>query len=55
VRRRVGVVIGLKLDDPPADTVNKKRRADQIWRNKVNASGEKSLMELVQGQRYNGL
>jgi len=44
VRRRVGVVIGLDLDNSAADTVNEQCRADQIGRNIMNASGEERLV-----------
>jgi hypothetical protein len=38
VRRRIGVVIGLDLDDAAADAVEQKGRADQIGRHRVHAA-----------------
>ncbi len=51
VRRRIGVVIGLDLDDPAADAVDQQRRPDQIGRDLMNAAGEKRPMELRRGHR----
>ncbi len=41
VRRRVGVVIGLDLDDHAASAVHHQRRADQVGRDVVDGSVEK--------------
>ncbi len=40
MRRRIGVVIGLDLDDDAADALEQQRRADQIGRDLVDAAGE---------------
>ena len=48
VRRRIGVVIGLDLDDPAADVIDQQRRPDQVGRNVVDAAGEERAMEASQ-------
>ena len=45
VRRRIGVVIGLDLDDPAADAVDQQRRPDQVGRHLVDAAGEERAAE----------
>ena len=40
MRRRIGVMIGLDLDDDAADAVDQQRRADQVGRHLVHAAGE---------------
>ena len=45
MRRRVGVVIGLDLDDPAADAVDQQRRADQFGRDLMDAAGEERALE----------
>ena len=42
VARRVLVVVGLDLDDPPADPVDEQRHADQRGRDLVDAAGEEA-------------
>ena len=49
VRRRVGVVIGLDLDDPAADTVNQQRRPDQVGRHLMDGAVKEASLE--PGQR----
>ena len=46
VRRRIGVMIGLDLDDRPANTVDQERGANQVRRNVMDAPIEKLLTEL---------
>src|SRR5262249_55404782 len=43
--RRIGMMIGLDLDDDPADAVHQKRRADQVGRDLVDAAGEKGALQ----------
>jgi hypothetical protein len=38
---RIGVVIGLHLDDPATDTVKEEHRSNQVGRDLVHASPEK--------------
>jgi hypothetical protein len=45
VARRVLVVVGLDLDDPPANAVDEQRHADQCWRDLVDAAGEGLSLE----------
>ena len=45
VRRRVGVMIGLDLDNDAADAVDQQRRADQVGRDLVHAAGEKRALQ----------
>jgi hypothetical protein len=40
VRRRILRVVGLDLDDAPADAVDEECRADQLRRDLVDAAGE---------------
>jgi hypothetical protein len=40
MRRRIGVVIGLDLDNPAADPVNHNNRADQVGRDLMHAAGK---------------
>ena len=40
VRRRIGVVIGLDLDDHAADALEQERRAHELGRDLVHAAGE---------------
>ena len=47
VRRRIGVVIGLDLDDQAAHAVEQQRRADQVGRDLVHAAGEEGRLELA--------
>jgi hypothetical protein len=42
---RIGVVIGLKLDDNAADAVHQQRRADQVGRDLMHAAGEKGAFQ----------
>ena len=42
VRRRFGMMIGLDLDQPPADTVDEERHADQIGRHLKDAAVEEA-------------
>ena len=46
VRGRIGVVIGLDLDDPAADAVDQQRRADQVGRDLVDAAGKERATEV---------
>ena len=41
VRRRVGVVIGLELDDDAADATDEQRRTDELGRDLVHGAVEK--------------
>ena len=41
VRRRIGVMIGLDLDDEAADAVDQQRRADQVRRHLMHAAVKK--------------
>src|SRR5206468_10717814 len=45
MRGRIGVMIGLELDDDAADAVHQKRRTDQIGRNLVHAAGKERALE----------
>jgi hypothetical protein len=45
MRGRIGVVVGLDLDDDAADTLNQQRRADQIGRDLMYAAGEERSLE----------
>ncbi|MGY4288952.1 hypothetical protein ACVWXO_008172 [Bradyrhizobium sp. LM2.7] len=45
VRRRVGMMIGLDLDDEAADTVDQHGRADQVGRDLVDAAREKGALQ----------
>ena len=45
MRRRVGVVIGLDLDDDAADALEQQRRADQFGRDLVDAAVEEALAQ----------
>ena len=45
VRRRIGVVIGLDLDDDAADAIEQERRTDQLGRDRVHAAGEEGSAE----------
>ena len=47
MRCRIGVVIGLDLDDPAADAVEQQRRADQLGRDLMDAAGEELAAELL--------
>jgi hypothetical protein len=38
--RRVLAVVGLDLDDRPADAVHEQRRPEQVGRDHVHAAGE---------------
>ena len=49
MRGRLGVVIGLDLDDDAADAVDQQRRADQVGSDLVHAAGEeRALQRLAQ-------
>ena len=41
VRRRIGLVIGLDLDDAAADAVDQQRGSDQVGRDLMHAAVEK--------------
>ena len=41
MRRRLGVMVGLDLDNDAADAVDQKRRADQVGRDLVHATVKK--------------
>src|SRR5262249_49275983 len=45
VRRGIGVVIGLDLDDDAADALEQQRRADEIGRHLVHAAGKEFSAE----------
>ena len=45
MRGRIGVMIGLDLDDDAADTVYQQRRADQIGGDLVHAAGKERALE----------
>jgi hypothetical protein len=45
VRRRIGVVIGLDFDDPPANPVDQQRRPDELGSNLMDASIEEGAAE----------
>ena len=45
MRRRVGMVIGLDLDDHAADAVDQQGRADQVGRNVVHGAGEEGAAQ----------
>ena len=45
MRGRVGVVIGLDLDDAAADAINQKARSDQFGRHLMDAAGEEAAAE----------
>jgi hypothetical protein len=46
---RIGVVIGLDLDDPPADAVDQQRRPDQLGSDLVHAAGEETPIKSGRG------
>src|SRR5262249_21914438 len=50
MRRRVGVVIGLELDDHAAGSVEQQSRADQLGRNLVDAAVEEAFAEAGHGE-----
>jgi hypothetical protein len=45
MRRRLGMVIGLELDDHAADAVEQKRCADEVGRDLMHAAREKAAFE----------
>ena len=45
VRRRLGMMIGLDLDDDPADAVDQHGRTDQVGRDLVDAAVEKAALQ----------
>jgi hypothetical protein len=45
MRRRIGVVIRLDLDDQSAHALDQQRCADQIRRHRMDAAVEKSTVE----------
>ena len=45
MRGRIGVMIGLDLDDDAADAVHQQRRADQVGRDLMHAAGEEGALE----------
>jgi hypothetical protein len=50
MRRRIGVMVGLDLDDEAADPVHQERGADQVGRDLMHAAREKGTLErLAQG------
>ena len=52
MRGRFGVMVGLDLDDDPADAVEQERRADQVGRDLVHAAREKGTLQgLAEGRR----
>ena len=51
VRRRVGVVIGLDLDDQAADVVDEQRGPDQFGGDLVDAAGEERAAESAERHR----
>ena len=46
MRRRIGVVIGLDLDDAAAGAFEQQRRADQIGRDLMHAAFEKVAVQV---------
>ena len=51
VARGILLVVGLDLDDPPADAVDEQRDADQVGRDLVDGAGEESARETRAGRR----
>ena len=45
MRGRLGVMIGLDLDDDAADAVDQQRRADQVGRDLMHAAVEKRAFQ----------
>src|ERR1700732_3914840 len=50
VRRRLGVMIGLDLDDDAADAVHQQGGADQVGRDLMHAASKESTFELFTGR-----
>ena len=47
MRRRFGVVIGLDLDNDPADAVDQQGRPDQLGRDQVDAAVKEGLADAL--------
>ena len=45
MRGRIGVVVGLDLDDDAADALEQERRADEIGGDRVHAAGKETSAE----------
>src|SRR6266852_2957023 len=45
MRRRIGVMVGLDLDDEAADPVHQERDANQVGRDLMHAAREKATLE----------
>ena len=55
VRRRVGVVIGLDLDDGTADPIDQQHRPDQLGSHLMNASGEERTVKPDRAHAIEGI
>ena len=55
MRRRIGVMVGLDLDNEAADPVHQQRGADQVGRDLMHAAREKGTLEqLAEGRGRRG-